>query len=231
MTDATDVFAVVGTGTGVGKTVITAGLVGGLREHGADARAIKPVQTGYPPDDDAAYVRATCDESRAAACLERLEPPLAPAVAADREDVDLSYDDIEADCERSLADAEVGVLEGIGGLRVPLAEGKEVIDLVAALDLPVVLVARSGLGTLNHTALSIEALERRDIEVLGVVLNEYAGETMAERTNPTALRGMTDRPIHTVPPLSLDAPVDALAVADHLDALMARLTGHEKSPT
>lgn len=215
-------LAVVGTDTGIGKTVVTAGLVGGLRDRGADAAAIKPVQTGYPPDDDAGYVRAACGDGTAT-CLERLEPPLAPAVAAAREGVDLSYDELREGCASALADAAPGVLEGIGGLRVPLAGDREVIDLVAALDLPAVVVARSGLGTLNHTALSVEALERRNVPVLAVVLNQYAGETVAERTNPEVIAGMVDAPVHTVPPLSLSEPADALAVADRLDSLVAAL--------
>jgi len=210
-------FAVVGTDTGVGKTVVTAGLVGWLREAGVAARGIKPAQTGYPPDDDAGFVAAACGADDAATCLERLEPPLAPAVAADREGVDLSYEAIREGCERELADPPVGVVEGIGGLRVPLADDREVVDLVADLDVPALVVARSGLGTLNHTALTVEALERRDCRVPGVVLNEYEGATVAERTNPAVLREMTDRPVWTLPPLSIDDPREAVVgLREHL---------------
>ncbi|WP_436931183.1 dethiobiotin synthase [Halosimplex halobium] len=212
-------FAVVGTDTGVGKTVVTAGLVGWLRESGIDAGAVKPAQTGHPPDDDAGFVADACGTDAAATCLERLEPPLAPAVAADREGVDLSYGAIRAGCERELADAAVGVVEGIGGLRVPLADGQEVVDLVADLGVPAVVVARSGLGTLNHTALTVEALDRRGCGVAGVVLNEYEGASVAERTNPEALAGMTDCPVGTLPPLAMADPADAVAgVREHLPA-------------
>jgi dethiobiotin synthetase len=203
-------FAVVGTDTGVGKTVLTAGLVGWLRAGGHDARAVKPAQTGYPPDDDAGFVAEACGSDAAATCLERLEPPLAPAVAADREGVSLSYDRILAGCERELDEAEVGVVEGIGGLRVPLADDRDVVDLVADLGVPVVVVARSGLGTLNHSALTVEALERRGCPVHGIVLNEYEAATVAERTNPETLAELTDCPVWTVPPLGLDRPADAV---------------------
>ena len=212
-------LAVVGTDTGVGKTVVTAGLTGWLREGGRDARAVKPAQTGYPPDDDAAYVAAACGDEAAAVCLERLEPPLAPRVAAAREDVDLSYEAIRDGCERVLDAAEVGVVEGVGGLRVPLAGEREVIDLVADLDCEAVLVARSGLGTLNHTALSVDALRRRGVGVRAVVLNEYEGASVAERTNPDELERMTGASVHTVPPLALDDPGDAVAgLREHLPA-------------
>ena len=212
-------LAVVGTDTGVGKTVVTAGLTGWLREEGFDARAVKPAQTGYPPDDDAAYVAAACSDDDAAICLERLEPPLAPRVAAEREGVDLSYEAIREGCERALDAADVGIVEGIGGLRVPLAGEREVIDLVADLDCAAVLVARSGLGTLNHTALSVDALRRRGVDVRAVVLNQYEGASVAERTNPDEMERMTDVAVHTVPPLALDEPVDAVAgIREYLPA-------------
>ncbi|PSP97089.1 dethiobiotin synthase [Halobacteriales archaeon QS_4_70_19] len=208
-------FAVVGTDTGVGKTVVTAGLVGRLRREGVSAVGVKPCQTGHPPDDDAGFVRAACDTETAAVCGRYLEPALAPAVAADVADESLSYDAIREFCADALADAEVGVLEGIGGLRVPLADGQEVVDLVADLDLPAVVVSRSGLGTLNHTALTVEALERRGVEVGGIVLNEYAGETVAERTNPNVLERMTGHEVATLPPVDLDDPAAAVdLVAD-----------------
>lgn len=210
-------LAVVGTDTGVGKTVVTAGLIRKLRAEGVDARAVKPAQTGHPPDDDAGFVQEACDDSDAATCVRYLEPPLAPAVAAERQGVDLSYGAVRAECEAALDAAEVGVVEGIGGLRVPLADGKEVGELVADLDCAAVVVARSGLGTLNHTALTVEALRWRDVAVRRVVLNEYAGESVAERTNPDVLAGMTGLPVDTVPPLAESEPSEmADTVADHL---------------
>jgi len=211
--DVTD-FAVVGTDTGVGKTVLTAALVARLRAAGVDARGIKPAQTGHPPDDDAAFVAAACGSGDAATCLERLRPALAPAVAAERQGVELSYDRLRSGCVDAIQSADVGVVEGIGGLRVPLAEGREVVDLVAALDVPTLVVARSGLGTLNHTALTVEALERRGCRVHGVVLNEWAGDTVAERTNPEVLAEMADLPTWTVPPLAFDSPAEAAAAMD-----------------
>lgn len=202
----TEDFAVVGTDTGVGKTIVTAGLVGNLREAGVVARAVKPCQTGFPPDDDAGFVAEVCGTSAAATCLRRLEEPLAPEAAAEKAGRTLSYGTLLTDCERALADAACGVLEGVGGLRVPLAEGREVIDLVADLELPAMVVARSGLGTLNHTALTVDALHERGIPVRGVVLNEYEGATVAERTNPAMLERMLDVPVETLPPLDLTDP-------------------------
>lgn len=93
---------VLGTGTGVGKTVITAGLVGWLRDRGRDAVGIKPAQTGFPPDGDAGLVAEAAGSEDTSVCLRYLEPALAPAVAADVEDVALSYDEILQGCRREL---------------------------------------------------------------------------------------------------------------------------------
>jgi len=210
---ATQPIAVVGTGTGVGKTVITAGLTRLLREAGHDARAIKPAQTGHPPDDDAEFVATACDDPEAATCPRYLEPALAPRVAAEVADESLSYETIRAACEREIDATAVPIIEGIGGLRVPLAGDHEVIDLVADIEAAAVVVTRSGLGTLNHTALSIDALEARGIDVVGIVCNEYAGETVAERTNPDELERMTGYAVETVPPLADDVLSDPRQMA------------------
>ncbi|ELY66536.1 dethiobiotin synthase [Natrinema versiforme] len=216
-------IAVVGTGTGVGKTVVTAGLTRLLREAGHDARAIKPAQTGHPPDDvddlqssarraslvgDAGFVAAACDDPTAATCPRYLEPALAPRVAAEVAGEDLSYETIREACEREIEATPVPIVEGIGGLRVPLAGDREVIDLVADLEAAAVVVTRSGLGTLNHTALSVDALEARGIDICGILVNEYAGETVAERTNPDELERMTGYPVETVPPVDDDMPAE-----------------------
>lgn len=201
-----DRIAVVGTDTGVGKTVITAAVVAALRDAGIDARAVKPAQTGHPPDDDAGFVEAACEDPDVATCFEYLEEPLAPRVAAERAGVELSYDELREQCDEALEAAEIGVLEGIGGLYVPLAGDRDVIDLVADLGCPAIVVTRSGLGTLNHTTLTVEALERRGVDVHSIVCNEYRGETTAERTNVAELERMTGQAVETVPQLSGETP-------------------------
>ncbi|WP_436343889.1 dethiobiotin synthase [Natronorubrum sp. FCH18a] len=206
MSDTSTTIAIVGTDTGVGKTVVTAGITRWLRENGADARAIKPAQTGFPPDDDAGFVADACGDPDAATCPRYLEPALAPRVAAAEAGETLTYDSILTACKDAIADTPLPIVEGIGGLRVPLAEDREVIDLVADLEATAVVVTRSGLGTLNHTALSVEALERRSVKIAGIVCNEYAGATVAERTNPAELERMTGYDVETVPPLEGETP-------------------------
>lgn len=210
MNDAPPI-AVVGTGTGVGKTVVTAGIASWFRETGVGARAIKPAQTGFPPDDDAGFVAEACEDTEAATCLAYLEPPLAPRVAAERTGESLEYDALLEGCRRELERTPVSIVEGIGGLRVPLAGDHEVLDLMADLSAVAVVVTRSGLGTLNHTALTVDALERRGVDVHGIVCNEYEGASVAERTNPPELERMTGHPVETVPSLSSDDPRELAA--------------------
>ncbi|MDS0221527.1 dethiobiotin synthase [Haloarcula sp. S1AR25-5A] len=212
---------VVGTDTGVGKTVVTAGLTGWLRERETEAVAVKPCQTGYPPDDDAAFVESICGTPEAAVCLKRLSPPLAPEVAAreSETDVTLSYESIRDAVIDTVETSETAVIEGIGGLHVPLADGREVVDLVTDVGLPALVVARSGLGTLNHTGLTARALRRRGVPVVGVVLNEYEGATTAERTNPAVIERMTDAPVWTVPPLDTESSAGVIdGISERLPA-------------
>lgn len=213
-------LAVVGTDTGVGKTVVTAAVVAALRESGTDARAIKPAQTGFPEDDDAAFVQRVCGADDAAVRLRTYGEPLAPAVAARRADDLISYDVLVADTRNALADSDAAVVEGAGGLRVPLSNDppREILDLVADLGVPALVVARSGLGTLNHTALTVDALERRGVPVAGIALNRYEADTVAERTNPEELERMCGCPVWTLPELEDVTPKEVSELADRLPA-------------
>jgi len=209
-------LAVVGTDTGVGKTVVTAALVARARSAGTEAVAIKPAQTGYPEDDDAGVVQWACESEDAATRLRTREEPLAPAVAARRVDDPIDYESVLGDTRAAIEDpgTDFAVVEGAGGLRVPLSNepDREIVDLVADLGLPALVVARSGLGTLNHTALTVEALRAREIPVAGVILNRYEGETVAARTNPEELERMCDCTVWTLPEADIDEPADLTAL-------------------
>lgn len=159
---------VTGTGTGVGKTLVAAALV---RALGADYW--KPIQTG--DDDDTATVRrlAGLAAEQAHAPNFSFKAPRSPHEAADLEDAA-----IDLDALRPPATDRPLIAEGAGGVRVPLApapgapgQAVYMTDLMARLAYPVVLVAANVLGTINHTLLSLEALQARDLPVLGVVLN------------------------------------------------------------
>ncbi|MDO8795734.1 MAG: dethiobiotin synthase [Vicinamibacterales bacterium] len=160
---------VTGTDTGVGKTVVAAALVACLRRHGP-AGYWKPVQTGVEQDDDTATVRtlAGCADAEVWNRGVRLERPLSPHLAARLAGRALSVDAVLAD--RPDDAARTWVVEGAGGVLVPLNETESMSNLMTRLGLPVVLVARSTLGTINHSLLTLEALRSRGLQVAGVVL-------------------------------------------------------------
>jgi dethiobiotin synthetase len=166
---------VTGTDTGVGKTEVACALVAGWRARGLDVGVMKPAQSGVedgePTDADRLRDAAGGADPLALVCPYSLRAPLAPAVAARLEGVEISLPHLVA-CAGELARRHQAlVVEGAGGLLVPLTESHTYADLAAALGLPVLLVARAGLGTVNHAALTCEALRARGIAVAGVVLN------------------------------------------------------------
>jgi dethiobiotin synthase len=161
--EALEGFFVTGTDTNVGKTVVSAWLVAKL-----NACYWKPVQAGTRPETDSAIVRRL-----AGVPAERILPeayvlpePIAPHEAARRSGITIDMAKlVPPACGRPL------VVEGAGGLMVPLTDDAYVIDLATELHLPVVLVSRSTLGTINHTLLSLEAIRRRGLPLAGVVIN------------------------------------------------------------
>ncbi len=198
------VVVVTGTDTGVGKTVVTAALVVAARRHGSVV-VVKPVQTGVAPEDDQV---ADLDEVRRLAGdvdgveLARLPDPLAPDSAARLRGTTVPPVSDHAARIRDLATRYDTVLvEGAGGLLVRLdTSGGTLLDLAAELatSLPVrvLVVARAGLGTLNHTELTVAALRARGIEPAGLVIGSWPHDPgLAERCNRTDLPRVTGVPL------------------------------------
>ena len=162
-----------GTDTGVGKTWVAARLVRALRGRGIPARPLKPVESGAAADADPAgtdaglLAAAAGIDDLAAVVRFRLRAPVAPALAAAREGVDVRLAELAAFCRR---DGPV-VVEGAGGWRAPLAADGEVRDLARALGLPVLLVAADRLGAVNHTLLACDGIRAAGCALAGVVLN------------------------------------------------------------
>jgi len=166
---------VTATDTGVGKTQVASALLSLLAEGHRRPAPFKPYESGcaklnHPADALALRRAARSTDPLDRICPHRFREALAPGIAAQRAGIAPSWSRTLA-CFRSFARRNL-VVEGAGGLFVPLDARHDVIDLVAALGLPAVLVARAGLGTLNHTALSLGALAARDIPVLAVVLSK-----------------------------------------------------------
>lgn len=160
-------FFVTGTDTGVGKTQVSVALLEVLASRGLLPVASKPYESGGTGDSEALWRAAGAWQRKADVCLYRYAKPLAPGLAAPKGRA--------GDPRRVLAllrrfRAHPLVVEGAGGLYVPLTPRHDVIDLAVMVRLPVVVVARAGLGTINHTTLTLKALEQRGLEVAGVVL-------------------------------------------------------------
>ncbi|MET0752102.1 MAG: dethiobiotin synthase [Pyrinomonadaceae bacterium] len=165
---------VTGTDTGIGKTIISAALVCALREK-EKACYWKPVQTGIEEDNDTETVRklANCSTEEILDKGFRLEKPLSPHLSARLANVEITVEKILSFLEK---DEKFLIAEGAGGVLVPLNESELMIDLIKTLDLPILITARSGLGTINHTLLTIEALRKRNLEIFGVIMNGERNE-------------------------------------------------------
>jgi len=196
---------ITGTDTDVGKTWVAAGLTAALRQRGVKAVYFKPVQSGCPREGgrliptDADFARTLAGLSEP---LEVLTPialrlPVAPGVAAAQEGVAVDLVSIAAGIRDLAGRYEFLVVEGAGGLYVPLIGTHFlVLDLIRWLRLSLVVVARAGLGTINHTALTVKAAQAADIEVAGVILNRYPESPgLAEETNPGVIEALTGVPI------------------------------------
>ena len=188
-------YFVTGTGTGVGKTFITAALARHAVSVGKRVFAFKPIETGcrrmaggmVGEDQELLAVAAgnwQQGELRNLYCFER---PIAPIAAAKAEAKKIDFQRIEAVFARGSTHADLVLVEGAGGWRVPITESEDMSSLARRLELPVVVVALAGLGTINHSVLTVEAVRRDGCEVAMVVLSlrpnedaEFAAENAAE---------------------------------------------------
>lgn len=173
------VLFVTGTDTGVGKTVVAAWLASTLAPHGRVA-LIKPFQTGTVAPaalgDEAFYRAALGDEAVTIRTLVSLPEPLAPSIAAERARAPIDVAAALVECRALARKHDITLIEGAGGLLVSITARHDMAGFAAALDASLVVVARPSLGTLNHTALTIEAAERRDLPIELVVISGFPGD-------------------------------------------------------
>lgn len=168
---------VTGTDTAVGKTVITAAITAMLRAEGMNAGVWKPIQTGAPLGsgltDAERLIRSTgINEQPGAVAPFTFEAPLAPMLAAKQAGVMLTIKELIAAGLPLTKHYEALLIEGAGGVAVPLTDGTLMVDLIAELRIPALIVARSSLGTINHTLLTASFLQNRGVPIVGVILND-----------------------------------------------------------
>jgi dethiobiotin synthetase len=216
---------VTGTDTGVGKTRVAAAIARTLCRQGRTVRVAKPVATGaawtgqrWLSDDTRLLAEAAAETDLDAVTPWALAAPAAPPVAARLAGVTLALEDLAAAVRRRGGGRDVGVVvEGVGGLLCPLTEEATVADLAGRLRLPVVVVARRSLGTLNHTLLTLEAARSRGLDVRGVVVNETTPVSgVAEETNVEELRRLAV-PLLAVVPYQAEGPEGVTAAVAGVD--------------
>ncbi len=192
---------ITGTDTGVGKTFIAGALACHLRADGVNVGVMKPIETGcgskrIPADGVYLKKMAQVNDALASITPYCFRDPLAPWPASIKEKKKIEMKKILAAYERLQKKHALMIVEGVGGLLVPITENDDVVDLILEMNLPVLLVARSGLGTLNHTRLTIEYGKSRGISLIGIILNQsQPAQTIADQFNPEILANKTDVPI------------------------------------
>jgi dethiobiotin synthetase len=216
---------ITGTDTGVGKTVAGCAIAEALRRRGIDVGVMKPIETGVgaqgPLDAIALIEAAGVNDPIELVCPQRFELPAAPNVAAAREGRSVDVPAIRAAFQALRARHAFLLVEGAGGLLVPIASDFTMADLMAEMELPILVVARGTLGTVNHTLLTLEAIERRGLPLAGVVVSHGPRRISgAEEENLVALRELLGtRLVGEIEPVSPEASVPADAI--RVDALIS----------
>ena len=224
---------ITGTDTGVGKTIVAAGLVLALKQRGLNVGYMKPVESGCPVLDgevvpqDVRFVRETTGlrDDIDLMCPYRLKAPAAPSIASRLEDmhIDVAYI-VDQYFQLSLMH-EIVVVEGVGGLMVPLNNNDLVTDLVLQMGLDMLVVSRPGLGTINHTLLTVNMAKMMGIPLSGVIINGFGREAIGlpERTNPDEIEHFGNIPVLGILPWLKDLDFNTCKPGSLLSEFMERV--------
>lgn len=205
---------ITGTDTGVGKTIVAAAIARHLSLRGYAVGVLKPVtsgtadRNGLPVSEDADLLRwaSGCTAPERVIAPYVLREPIAPSEAALREGTEIRFEPIRQAYDHLASGHDLVIVEGAGGLLVPLAPGLQIADLPIRLGLPLLIVARPALGTVNHTLMTCECALARDIRTLGIVINGQTGST-------SGAEGYAARLISQL------SPVPLLGVLPHLETV------------
>jgi len=196
------------TGTDVGKTFVAASLIGHFRQMGRVVEAIKPVVSGYDPaqsaNSDPGMLLRALGLPVSAETIERIAPwrfraPLSPDLAAQREGRSIDVEDVVTFCQSAVEQRQdLLLIEGVGGIMVPLDGERTILDVMMALKLPLILVTGSYLGTISHTLTALDSLYRRDMNVLAVIVSETVNSTVPLDDTVAAIARFAD-PVIALP--------------------------------
>lgn len=188
------IVVIAGTDIGVGKTFVTSRLAHYCRQRGIDVRAIKLIDTGTsetPSDgEDGVVIARAAGQGAPQAALRRYRSPAAAAEAADREGRSIDIDVVVSETRAFAREATITFVEGNGGLLSPITWRRTLVDVARVLRAPVIVVAADRQGTLNHTLLTVSALEFAGVHCLGVVMNHLPGDSVdtTQGTNVQSLK-------------------------------------------
>jgi dethiobiotin synthetase len=217
----TKIIFITGTDTGVGKTVVTALLLRHLRQTGCNALAIKPFCSGSRAD-----ARLLLNLQKGLLTLEEINPfffsqPVAPAAAAGRQKA-IHLDTVLRKIRAVACRCDVLLVEGIGGLLVPLGKNYTVADLISKLRCPTLIVSRNRLGTINHTLLTVKALQAVGIEHIKIVMVEDKKPDVSARFNPKIIKKMaSSAPLFLIPNLGFRALTEGVT---KINAIFLKIT-------
>jgi len=214
---------ITGTDTGVGKTVIAAGIVGLLKESGIDVGVMKPIQSGaikknnrlISPDAEFLMRAGGIKDRRDLIVPFSADAPLSPNIAFKLKNRKIRPEKIFNSFSTLSKKHDFMIVEGIGGISVPILDNYLVIDLIKDLGLPAVIVARAGLGTINHTLLTVKAAKDKGIEVAGIVINNYPKMPgICEKTNPEIISKIGQIPVIGLMPYVKNVNVETRQLGD-----------------
>jgi dethiobiotin synthetase len=218
-------FFVTGTDTGVGKTIISCGLAAELKGKKIDVGVFKPLLSGisrYHPESDTSLLKQMSQTSLSYEDITpfEFEEPLAPYIAGKLEGKVVRIEDVLNHWEIIKQKHEYFIVEGAGGISVPLGESFLVSDLIKALQLPIIIVARPNLGTINHTFLTVQYATSIGLRVAGIVINGISDNPdLVEKTNPKIIEEICNVPILGITPKLKNITKESVQkmVEDHID--------------
>jgi dethiobiotin synthetase len=200
---------IIGTDTGVGKTLVACGLIAALREQGIDVGVMKPLESGAPCFESAPIPQDALTLKEIAGTGDDLgeinpycfQAPLAPGMAAEQAGVEIDLKRIKKVYDRLKGRHQFMVVEGAGGLLVPIAEKVLLPELIRLLGLPIIVVARSGLGTINHTLLTLSYCQQQGLACAGFIISKANQDAdPSEAGNPQVIEQYSNVPfLGTVP--------------------------------
>ena len=199
--DVNGIF-VTGTDTEIGKTLIACGFAALLKQSGVEVGVMKPISTGDTRDAELLRHAAQVDDPIDLINPITLRYPLAPSVSANIEGRHIDLSAVTRAHTTLKTKYDYMIVEGVGGIAVPITDDKMVVHLIKEIGLPILIVADAGLGTINHTMLTVAFARQYGIQIVGIVLNRFRSEKVSfvEMTNPSEIERMTQIPVIGVVP-------------------------------